>query len=104
MVKFPKTMRRYNPVLRKHVVVKVIIAKKRTAGQASPMSKMSKTRTMYGHGRGNLGRYGSKPAASKFKMGNKKRSKKVDIRYEDPVTKKQFTRRHSFRAKKLELV
>ncbi len=101
-MKLPKTVMRYNPVLRKHTEHKVLIAKKRTPGQASPYGKMSKARTMFGKGHGNLGRYGSKPPVSKWKMAGKKRSKKVDIRYECTQTKKQHTRRNSFRAKKVE--
>lgn len=101
-MKLPKTVRRYNPILRKHVEMKVTLAKKRTPGQASPYGKMSKARTAFGKGHGNLGRYGSKPPVSKWKMAGKKRSKKVDIRYECTETKKQFTPRKSFRAKKVE--
>lgn len=103
-MKLPKQIRKYNPVLRKHVVMKVTIAKKRTMGTAHPLSKMQKTRTDFGKGHGNLGRYGSKPPANKFKMGNKKRSKKVDIRLECTESKKMFTPAKSFRAKKVELV
>jgi ribosomal protein L44E len=101
-MKLPKTVRRYNPVLRKHTIMKVTLAKKRTPGQASPYSKMGKARTQFGKGHGNLGRYGSKPPVSKWKMAGKKRSKKVDIRFECSVSKKQFTPRKSFRAKKVE--
>lgn len=103
-MKLPKLIKRYNPTLRKHTEHKVLLAKKRTAGQASPMAKFSKARTNFGKGHGNLGRYGSRPPITKFKMTGKKRSKKVDIRYECQESKKQFTRRNSFRAKKVEFV
>jgi ribosomal protein L44E len=103
-MKLPKTIKRYNPVLRKHTTMKVIVAKKRTPGSAHPMAKYQKTRTNFGHGRGNLGRYGSRPAVTQFKMTGKKRSKKTDIRFECQETKKQFTKNNTIRAKKVELV
>ncbi|MFT7615833.1 MAG: ribosomal protein L44E [Candidatus Woesearchaeota archaeon] len=103
-MKLPKLIRRYNPVLRKHTEMKIIIAKKRTPGSSNPMGKFSKTRTDFGKGTGNLGRYGSRPPISKFKMTGKKRSKKTDIRFECQETKKQFVKRNTFRAKKVELI
>ena len=103
-MKLPKIIKRYNPFLRKHVEVKVTLAKKRTPGANSPMSQFSKSRTNFGKGQGNLGRYGSKPPVNKFKMGNKKRSKKQDFRFECQETKKIFGRRRTFRAKKVEFI
>ncbi|MFT4311766.1 MAG: hypothetical protein ACMXYF_00890 [Candidatus Woesearchaeota archaeon] len=103
-MKIPKIIRRYNPFLRKHVDVKVVQAKKRTAGTAAPMGKFQKVRTGFGKGTGNLGRYGSRPPVNKFKMTGKKRSKKVDIRFECQETKKTFGKKSPIRAKKLEFV
>ncbi len=103
-MKLPKIIRRYNPILRKHTEMKVSLAKKRTPGATSPMSQGSKVRRDFGKGRGNLGAKGSKPAASKFKMGNKKRSKKADIRFECQESKKSFGKKNTFRAKKVEFI
>ncbi len=103
-MKLPKTVKRYNPVLRKHTEMKVSLAKKRTPGATSPMSQGSKVRRGFGKGHGNLGTRGSKPAASKFKMGNKKRSKRADIRFECQESKKSFGKKHTFRAKKIEFM
>ena len=103
-MKIPKQVKRYNPTLRKHTLMTVALAKKRTPGSASPMSKKSKTRTDFNKGMGNKGRYGSKPPVNKFKMAGKKRSKKTDIRYQCTETKKMFVKRNTIRAKKVEFV
>ena len=52
-------------------------------------------------GFGNLGRY-SKPAATKFKRGGKKTSKKTDFVYECKVCKKSHKQRKGTRAKRVE--
>ena len=101
-MKLPKTVRRYNPVLRKHTVQKVIIAKKKNASSLTYGSKVRARRRGRARGHGNLGRY-SKPAVTKFKMTGRKLSKKADIRYECTESKKQFVRRNTFRAKRVEL-
>ena len=101
-MKLPKQVKRYNPTLRKHTLMNVTLAKKRTPGSASPMSKKSKCRTNFNKGMGNKGRYGSKPPVNKFKMAGKKRSKKADIRFQCTETKKMFVKRNTIRAKKVE--
>ena len=101
-MKLPKTIRRYNPKLRKHTVHRVIIVKR---GTTSGMTYGSKTRARErgkARGTGNLGRY-SKPAVTKFKMTGKKLSKKVDIRFECTESKHKHVKRNTFRAKKVEL-
>jgi large subunit ribosomal protein L44e len=103
-MKIPKTVKRLCPYCRKHTEHKVSQAKKRTPGSAHPLSRFGKTRTGYGHGVGNMGKYGSKPAASKFKMGGKKTTKKTDIRYQCQVCKKTHSQSQGKRAKKIELV
>ena len=102
-MKLPKQVKRYNPTLRKHTLMNVTLAKKRTPGSASPMSKQSKSRTSFGKGQGNRGRY-SKPPINKFKMAGKKRSKKTDIRYQCTESKKMFVRQTTIRAKKVEFI
>ncbi|MFT4343121.1 MAG: 50S ribosomal protein L44e [Candidatus Woesearchaeota archaeon] len=104
-MKIPKQIRRYNPVLKKHTVHKVVQAKKRTPGSTHPLAQFAKKRTGFGKGTGNLGKYGSKPPVTKFKMTGKKTSKRIDFRYECTESRKQFVPRgKSFRTKKLELV
>jgi len=104
-MKLPKTIRRYNPVLKKHTVHKVTQAKKRTPGSKHPLAQFAKKRAGFGKGTGNLGKYGSKPPVSKFKMTGQKTSKKIDLRYECTESRKQFVpRKGGIRTKKLELV
>ena len=100
-MKFPKTIRRYNPMLRKHTLHKVLIVKKKNPGSMTYGSKNRAKRRGSARGTGNMGRY-SKPAVTKFKMTGKKMSKKVDLRYECNKCKKQHMKSKGFRAKKIE--
>jgi large subunit ribosomal protein L44e len=102
-MKMPKQVNRLCPYCRKHTPMKVTIAKKKTPGSAHPLSKGSQIRRDFGHGHGNLGTHGSKPALSKFKMTGKKQTKKTDFRFECSVCKKQHVQRKGKRAKKVEL-
>ena len=101
-MKLPKTVKRFCPYCRKHTKHKITQAKKKTPSSAHPLGKFAKKRTRFGKGHGNLGKYGSKPAVSKWKMGNKKQSKKTDLRYECSVCKKQHIQKQGKRAKKVE--
>ena len=103
-MKIKKVVNRYCPRCKKHTEHKVSQAKKRTPGAARPLSKSAKTRTGFGKGMGNLGKYGSKPAIGSFKMTGKKSSKKTDLRYECKECKKIHTQRKGFRSKKIEFV
>ena len=103
-MKTPKKRMRYCPYCRKHTEHGVKEAKKNTAGSARPLGQYSKKRTEYGKGQGNLGRYGSKPAISAFKMTGIKQSKKVDLRFQCSVCTKQHVLRNTFRAKRVALI
>ena len=103
-MKIPKTVKRLCPYCRKHTEHKVTQAKKRTPGSAHPMSRFGKARTGFGKGIGNLGKFGSKPPVSKFKMAGKKTTKKTDTRYQCTVCKKTHSQAKGKRAKKVELV
>jgi len=103
-MKFPKEMKRLCVKCKKHTVHKVSQEKKRTAGTAKPLGKFQKTRTRYGKGMGNLGRYGSRPPINKFKMTGKKSSKKVDLRFTCNDCKKSSVYNSPFRAKKVEII
>ncbi len=104
-MKLPKTRRTYCPKCRKHTEHKVHQAKKRTLGTAHPMSYGNKNirakQRGAARGYGNLGRY-SKPPASKFRMGGRKQSKKVDLRYECTKCGKMHIAGKSWRAKRVE--
>ncbi|MCB9359405.1 50S ribosomal protein L44e [Candidatus Woesearchaeota archaeon] len=103
-MKIPKLIKRYCPTCKKHTEQKVSQAKKRTPGSTHPLAQFAKKRTGFGKGKGNLGKYGSKPPVSKFKMTGKKTSKKTDLRYECKECKKQSVQRAGIRAKKVEMV
>ncbi|MFQ5474448.1 MAG: 50S ribosomal protein L44e [Candidatus Nanoarchaeia archaeon] len=95
-------MKRLCPKCKKHTEHKVSQAKRRTPGSAKPLGKWAKTRTGFGSGTGNKGKYGSKPAIGSFKMTGKKTSKKVDIRYQCKACKKSHVQKKGFRAKRVE--
>lgn len=104
-MKIPKEMKRLCPFCKKHTKHKIAASKKKTPGTAHPLAKYSKKRRGFGKGMGNLGRFGSKPAVTKFKMAGKKTSKKTDLRFECTVCKKQHvSAKNGKRAKKVEFV
>ncbi|MBT6518482.1 hypothetical protein HOK51_01465 [Candidatus Woesearchaeota archaeon] len=102
-MKVPKLMKRLCPHCKKHTEHKVTQAKRRTPNSARPLGKNAKSRTNFGKGMGNLGKYGSKPAIGSFKMTGKKVSKKTDFRYECKICKKSHAQKKGVRAKKVEL-
>ena len=101
-MKVPKIIKRYCPKCKKHTEQKVTSAKKRPPFAAHPIAKFAKSRTGYGKGIGNLGKFGSKPAISKFKLAGKKTSKKTDFRYQCAVCKKSTVQKKGVRARKVE--
>ncbi|MBS3073075.1 50S ribosomal protein L44e [Candidatus Pacearchaeota archaeon] len=106
-MKIPKKIKRYCPKCKTHTETQVADAKKRTRSTARPMSRGSKSRIKgrgLGTGFGNLGKYGSKPAASKWKRTGAKTSKKTDLRYKCGVCGRTQVQAYGIRAKKLEFV
>lgn len=103
-MKIPKSRKRLCPKCKKHTEHKVSQSKKRTPGSKHPLAQFAKKRTGFGKGMGNLGKYGSKPPVSKFKMTGKKTTKKTDLRYECKGCKKQTVQKKGIRAKKIEFV
>jgi len=101
-MKIPKITKRYCPYCKKHSEHKITQSKKRTPGSAHPLAKFAKTRSGFGKGKGNLGKFGSKPPVSKWKMTGKKASKKTDFRYECKQCKKQHIQKKGIRAKRVE--
>lgn len=98
-MKIPKTVKRYCRYCKAHTEQKVSQNKKR---QARSLTQGAKIRREFGKGKGNLGTRGSKPPISKFKLANKKLSKKTDLRYECTVCKKKTAQASGIRAKKVE--
>jgi ribosomal protein L44E len=103
-MKLPKTTKRLCVKCKTHTEHKIVQAKRRTAGAAHPLAKSAKARSGFGHGFGNLGKYGSKPAIGKFKMTGAKTSKKLDLRYTCNTCKKSSVQAKGTRCKKIEFV
>lgn len=103
-MKIPKMIKRLCPFCKKHTEQKVSQAKKRSPGSKHPLAQFAKKRAGFGKGKGNLGKYGSKPPVSKFKMTGNKTSKKLDLRYECKECKKQSVQKKGIRTKKVELI
>jgi len=84
-MKFPKEVRRFCPVCKKHTIHKVKQEKNRGKNKTHPLTKFSqarlkKRRLWQGQGFGNKGAR-SRGAMNKWKRYNQKHSKRVDIRY-----------------------
>lgn len=107
-MKIPKEVKRYNPVLRKHTVHKVVQAKDKGFNKAHTNSRGSKSRMKVrqegkGIGTGNSGKT-SRPPIKKRKMSGKKMSKKTDLRFICTETKRQTIQKKGIRARKVEFV
>ena len=104
-MKLPKTRNKYCPKCKKHTAHKVDQYK--SAGKRGSLSHGSIARARrrgQGRGAGNKGKWGSKPAISKFKRTGAKISKKTTLRYRCTVCNKATQQKQGFRAKKLELI
>lgn len=101
-MKIPKKTNRYCRFCKVHTEHTVSQAKKKERGSLKKGSINRAKKRGRGRGFGNLGRYGSKPAVSKFKMGGAKTSKKVDLRYKCKKCGKSSVQKKGFRAKKVE--
>ena len=71
-MKIPKEVNRYCKKCKKHTGHTVSQAKKRERGSLKKGSINRARKRGLGRGFGNLGKYGSKPALSKFKMSGEK--------------------------------
>jgi len=103
-MKIVKKRNKYCKFCRKYTSQEVSIAKKKERGALKKGSiKRAKKR---GRGRsfGNVGRWGSKPAISKFKRTGAKSSKKTDLRYKCKVCNKISIQKEGKRTKKVELI
>lgn len=92
-MKFPKTIKTFCPVCKKHTLHEVEIAKKRTRGTLTHGMRRF-NRKMKG--------YGSFPKENP--KGREKPTKKLDLRYKCSVCGKKHVSGQGWRAKKFELV
>ncbi len=102
-MKLPRTLKRYCPKCNKSTEHKVELYK--SGGKRGSLSRGSIQRARkrgLGRGVGNLGKWGSKPAITKWKRTGAKSSKKSTLQYVCKVCNKATQQKQGFRAKKLE--
>lgn len=102
-MKFPKKTKRYCPFCKKHTEQKVEIISpviKRGALKYGSIQRAKKRGR--GKGKGNLGKWGSKPAISKWKRKTKS-TKKIVLKYTCQECKKSKIAKEGIRASKGQL-
>ena len=103
-MKFKKEMKKYCKFCKKHTLHKIKQEKNRGKNKTHPMSKGSRMRIRARgrwRGHGNKGKY-SKGALTKWKMYNKKRTKKTDFRFTCAVCRKtSLPGKHGYRVGKI---
>jgi len=102
-MKLPRTTNRYCPKCKKSTPQKIEMYK--SSGKRGALTRGSIQRARrrgQGRGAGNKGKYGSKPAISKFKRTGAKISKKSTLKYTCTICKKSTQQKKGFRAKKHE--
>jgi len=101
-MKIPKKINTYCPKCKKHTSHKVTQVKGKDRGSLKKGSIQRAKKRGRGTGYGNKGKWGSKPAISKWKMTGAKSSKKINLILTcNECKKKQI--RSGKRAKKMEL-
>ncbi len=100
-MKLPKEMKRYCKKCKKTTIHKVSIVKGKERGSLKKGSIERAHKRGRGIGYGNLGKWGSKPALSKFKMTGAKTSKKTNLKYTCDTCKKSSLQRQGIRTKKV---
>ncbi len=103
-MKIPKKVKHYCKFCKEHTIHEASFAKKKERGSLKRGSIQRARKRGRGRSFGNVGRWGSKPAISKYKRTGAKISKKLDVRYKCTKCKKTSVKREGKRAKKGELV
>lgn len=102
-MKLPKQKKRFCKYCKKSTEHKVSLAKSRGRSATHSLSWGGKNRALKrgrGQGFGNKGKWGSKPAISKFKRTGAKVSKKVVLKFTCQVCGKSSQSSKGFRSKK----
>lgn len=102
-MKIPKQIKRFCKTCKKHTVHKISIVKGHERGSLKHGSIQRARKRGLGRGVGNLGKWGSKPAISKFKRTGAKISKKTNLKFTCDVCKKSSIQSQGIRAKKVEI-
>ncbi|MBS3134756.1 hypothetical protein J4406_00060 [Candidatus Woesearchaeota archaeon] len=99
----PKQKNGYCRHCKKHTEQKVSLLKSRGRSATHSLSHGGKNRALKrgrGRGFGNLGKWGSKPAISKFKRTGAKVSKKIVLKFTCKICGKSMLSSHPFRSKR----
>lgn len=102
-MKLPKQKKRFCKHCKKSTLHKVSLIKARGRSATHSLSQGGKNRALRrgrGRGFGNKGKWGSKPAISKFKRTGAKVSKKIVLKFTCQECKKSSLSSKGFRAKK----
>ncbi|MBU1203664.1 MAG: 50S ribosomal protein L44e [Nanoarchaeota archaeon] len=99
-MKLPKTKKKYCKYCKKHTEHKISVVKGKERGGLKHGSIQRAKKRGLGTGFGNKGKWGSKPALSKFKMTGAKISKKTNLKFTCSKCKKSTLQKKGFRAKK----
>ncbi|MFH1209204.1 MAG: 50S ribosomal protein L44e [archaeon] len=99
-MKIPKQTKRYCKHCKKHTDHKIAVVKGKERGALKKGSIQRARKRGLGSGYGNLGKWGSKPAISKWKRTGAKTSKKTNLKYTCSICKKTSIQNQGFRAKK----
>lgn len=102
-MKIPKQTKRYCKYCKKTTLHKISAVKGHERGSLKHGSIQRARKRGLGRGVGNLGKWGSKPAISKFKRTGAKISKKTNLKFTCDVCKKSSIQSKGFRAKKIEI-
>jgi len=99
----PKQVKRYCKHCKKHTLHKIGIVKGKERSSLKKGSIQRARKRGRGQGYGNKGKWGSKPAISKWKRTGAKISKKTNLKYICGECKKTSIQRQGIRTKKVEV-
>lgn len=103
-MKIPKVVRKYCPYCRKHTEQKVSDVSSGHKRSALKHGSIERARKRgLGRGSGNLGKWGSKPATTKWKRKTKS-TKKTNLLYTCQTCKKSKIQRKGIRTGKIQIV
>ena len=102
-MKFPKQVNKFCKHCRRYTIHKLAIVKGKERGSLKHGSIQRSKKRGRGQGYGNLGKWGSKPAISKFKRTGAKVSKKTNLKYTCQECKKSSIQNKGIRTKKVAL-
>ncbi|MBL7148107.1 MAG: 50S ribosomal protein L44e [Nanoarchaeota archaeon] len=100
-MKLPKQTKKYCKKCKHHTLHKIAVVKGKERGSLKKGSMKRAKKRGLGRGYGNKGKYGSKPAISKWKRTGAKTSKKTNLKYTCTVCKKTSLQKKGIRAKKV---